>query len=169
MATLKSSPNQVTAAKALASFVILTVISIQSYAAILHRVCSRPIPLFCALPKEPGLYPFLDYPMYKTAHLEGESIDNYALIGVFADNTQKQLAPSDFGLSLYQFNRGLVEAVKTDNLSKIRDYTSAYNQISEPPFVQLQLENRPLVITADGVKEGVKAEVNRTPAASPAK
>jgi hypothetical protein len=155
---LQSKPG--TAAKVAASLAILSILSLQAFTAIFHRVCSRPIPILCSLAKDPGLYPFLNYPMYNKAHAEGATVDQYTLKAIFADGTQKQLSEENFSLSLYQFNTGVLKAIQNDDRPKIQQYIAAYNQANPQPFVTLQLETTPLVITREGVTEGKSKVIN---------
>jgi hypothetical protein len=157
----KHQSNHGTATKVAASFAIISILSLQAFTAVFHRVCSRPIPILCNLPKEPGLYPFLNYPMYNKAHPEGVSVSQFTLTAIFADGTQKQLTEEDFALSLYQFNTGLLKSLQNDDRPKIQQYIKAYNQSNSQPFVTLQLESTPLTITQEGVIEGTNKVINR--------
>lgn len=147
--------NRIAIAKVSASLIILVAISLQAYSAILRIACDfATIPLLCTLPDEPRLYPFLDYPMYSVARKEGISVNQYKLIAIFEDKTEKQLSAEDFELSKYWFTVGVLAAFRDNNHSKIRQYVEAYERTENRPFVALRFDNIPLVITREGVREG---------------
>lgn len=147
--------NRIAIAKIGASFIVLVTISIQAYSAILRIACDfATVPLLCALPDEPRLYPFLDYPMYSVARKEGISVKRYKLIAIFDDGTEKQLSAEDFELSKYWFTVGVLAAFRDNNHSKIHQYMEAYERTGNRPFVALRFDNDPLLITREGVQEG---------------
>lgn len=154
--------NRKTLTKLGVSFIILTTISIQVYSAILRIACDfAAIPLLCALPDEPRLYPFLDYPMYSVARKEGVSVNQYKLIAIFDDGAEKQLGAEDFQLSKYWFTVGVLAAFRNNNHQKIKQYVEAYERTGNRPFVALRFDNQPLAISREGVLEGTP-EVGET-------
>lgn len=157
--TGKLTPNNPAVAKGLLSLLIVATVSIQAYTAVLRVVCSKgSIPLFCDLPAEPGLYPFLDYPMYDGIEQEGASVPNYRLIAIFADGTERQLIPEDFGLSSYWFNTRLLPAFEDQQAEQIESYVAAYKAAGSQPFDALRFEDNSLTITREGIVEEVAPE-----------
>ena len=139
-------------AKGLISLVIVAIASMQAYTAVLRLACSKvSVPLVCDLPAEPGLYPFLDYPMYDGIEQEGVSVPNYRLIAIFADGTEQQLSPEDFGLSSYWFNTRLLPAFEKRQADQIKAYVAAYRASGSQPFEAVRFEDTSLIITREGI------------------
>ncbi|MGB7085868.1 MAG: hypothetical protein WBD47_09965 [Phormidesmis sp.] len=109
------------------------------------------IPVFCALPEDPDLYPFLNYPMYDNVQAEGVEVSQFVLVAVFADGTEKALSAEDFEVSSYWFNGSIMNAFQKEDDAKIRQYVAAYQNAGSKPFVALRLDDQPLKITEDGV------------------
>lgn len=142
--------------KILISVVIITTLSAQAYTAFLRMACNSVfIPLFCSLPTDPSLYPFLDYPMYSAIKKEGVTVPLYRLVAIFDDGTEKQLHPEDFGLSLYWFNTRLLPAFQAEQALKIKSYVLAYEKAGNRPFVAIRFENNRVKITKEGIMSGV--------------
>jgi len=140
-------------AKAIFSLLILSTIAVQLQSALLTNACHLLKTPLCALPAEPDLYPFLDYPMYSRARTEAEAtVDKYKVIAVFADGSEKQLKGEDFGLSPYWFVGSLVPAFAEQDTSKITDYIEAYDARGNPPFVGFRVDMLSMAVTAEGLR-----------------
>ena len=140
--------------KAVVSLAILLVVSIQIYTSIVRVAYSgSAIPFVSELPEDPGLYPFVNYPMYRGVQPEGISVPRHTLIATFEDGTEQQLKAGDFGLSSYWFNTGVVQAFIDKDDLQIAQYVDAYQKVGGKPFVALRLDNSPLTITRGGVVE----------------
>lgn len=138
--------------KLMASLVIVGTISAQAYMALLRMACnSKDIPVFCDVPTDPSLYPFLDYPMYSEAHKEGATVPNYTLVAIFEDGSEKTLTPEDFGLSPYWFNTGLLPAFQAKNALEVSSYLADYTAAGNSPFIAFRFENNLFTITKEGV------------------
>lgn len=138
--------------KLMASLVIVVTISAQAYMALLRMACnSKAIPIFCDVPTDPSLYPFLDYPMYSESYPEGTTVPNYALVAIFEDGSEKTLAPEDFGLSPYWFNTRLLPAFQAKKPSEVSSYLADYESAGNLPFVAFRFENTLFTITKSGV------------------
>jgi len=137
------------------SLVIVGTLSTQAYMALLRMACnSKAIPVFCEVPTDPGLYPFLDYPMYSKAYREGTTVPDYTLVAIFEDGTEKTLTPEDFGLSAYWFNTSLLPAFQAKQASEVSAYLADYEAAGNSPFVAFRFENTLLTITKAGVVTG---------------
>lgn len=158
--------NKQRIAKLAASSIIFAVFFLETYTAILHRACNPSKLAFCNMTKDPGLYPFLNYAMYKEAHLEGDFVNRYTLIATFENGTEKPLEADDFALPLYEFNTGAIIAISQNDQPKIQQYIKSYRQAGSPPFKTLRLDNHPLLITSKGVIEGSPAVINNISANS---
>jgi hypothetical protein len=112
------------------------------------------------------LWPFIDYPMYSQIHREGDRLDvYYPVFAAFEDETEKQLAPNDLGLSLFKYQDVFVSAIfcaatgalpiarreckpaEGDRVKELlRDYQGRVGQ----RVVRLRVEDYPLIFTKDG-------------------
>lgn len=155
--------KKLSAAKTLLSFLILSVVSVQLYSAVLIAGCKViKIPL-CYLPDEPGLYPFLDYPMYARAKAEGDVVKQRQLMAIFSDGTEKPLQAEDFGLSPYWYLATVLPAFENQKLDKIKTHIEAYQQQGNQPFVAFRVDVLPTTVSADGVIANEKIIGDRVP------
>lgn len=155
--------KKLSAAKTLLSFLILSVVGVQLYSAVLIAGCQViKIPL-CYLPDEPGLYPFLDYPMYARAKAEGDAVKQHQLMAIFSDRTEKQLQAEDFGLSPYWYLATVLPAFEAKKMDKIKTHIEAYTQQGNPPFVAFRVDVLPTTVSADGVMTEEKVIGDRVP------
>ncbi|MGC1308970.1 MAG: hypothetical protein WA885_17220 [Phormidesmis sp.] len=147
-------------AKAAISSVVLAAIFAQAYTGIIRLACGgSDIPYVCGLPEDPGLYPFLNYPMYRETRAEGTSVSQYTLVATFKDGSEKLLNAEDFDLSSYWFNSGVVKAFREKEDSKIAEYVETYNKAGNQPFVSIRLDDSPLTITREAVIESAPSVV----------
>ncbi len=147
--------NRQAVAKGLISLIIIATVSVQAYTAFLKMACSQvSIPLYCDLPQDPGLYPFVSYPMYSEVKPEGVSVSHLKLIAIFSDGTEKQMAPEDFHISPYWFNTRLLPAFREKQASKVTAYIAAYEAAGNPSPNAIRFETNSSVIIRKGVTEG---------------
>lgn len=73
------------------------------------------------------------------------------LIAIFADGTEKNLTPEDFGLSLYWFNSRLLPAFGDQNISEIAAYITDYETAGNQPFVAVRVKNNLYVVEQEGI------------------
>jgi len=80
----------------LLSLVIAAVLVLQTAASfdIFPKLFSRPSYV---------LWPFMNYPMYRTAHYEGTVIARFHVLGQTAERVEVELTPEDFGLNFRKF------------------------------------------------------------------
>lgn len=141
--------------KLMVSVVIVGTLSVQAYMALLRMACnSKAIPVFCDVPTDPSLYPFLDYPMYSAVYKEGTTVPNYTLVAIFEDGSEKTLTSEDFDLSPYWFNTRLLPAFQAKKAVEVSSYLADYEAAGNPPFVAFRFENTVLTVTKAGVVTG---------------
>ena len=111
--------------KIFTSLLIVSVISVQLYSAVLRGGCRViSLPLLCDLPEEPGLYPFLDYPMYSKVKAAGTAVEQKQLVAIFAEGGERVLRPEDFGMNEYWFIGTLLPAFERKNRQKLRSISA---------------------------------------------
>jgi hypothetical protein len=148
--------------KAIICAVIVTCIALQTYAGIIKLACSGvELPYICNIPEDPSLYPFLNYPMYRSAKPEGVIVPKFAVIATYPNGTEKQLTAEDFALSDYWFTRGIIYSLDKKDDAKTQEFIRDYEQSGKPPFTSLRLDVTPLAIERKGVIEGEPYTVNQ--------
>lgn len=98
-------------------------------------------------------WPFVSYPMYNAAHFEGESINQYRLIGISGQD-EIEIGPYDLGMNYFTFRRGAIRAMLDGNEAAMRQYASLYESRCGKTLKSFRLENRPLILTRQGPKPG---------------
>ena len=136
--------------KAAISIVIIFVLTLGAISALNFKLIYKP------LRGSPDLWPFLDYPMYSTAHYEGEEIEHYAVFGTLEDATEVPILPEDFGLHFWIFRRTFVFAMLGDDQKQIKDYAELYNSRHNKYLTGLRLENHPLILSGNGANPGLR-------------
>lgn len=84
-------------------------------------------------------WPFLDFPMYSTAHYDGDRISRRSVLGIRPDGSEVEISGSDFGIGAWDF-RQFTNALERNNheivLSFVHSYESTRNELlSEIRFV----------------------------------
>ncbi|MEO1395424.1 MAG: hypothetical protein AAFV90_21180 [Cyanobacteria bacterium J06634_5] len=151
--SVSTQNSQQTLAKSAITFAVMFVVLMQCYAGFRRVVCGQSIPLICELPKDPNLYPFLNYGMYSRTKKEGVAVAQYHLMAVFADGSEKRLMPEDLGTTDYWFHGMILRSLAGKDDSKIGPFIQAYEAAGNPSFVTLRLDNNPLVVTREGIDE----------------
>jgi len=126
-----------------ASLVILTVLLLQGVA-----VCGSVSSL---------LWPFTDYPMYRAAHHEGETMHEYTVIGVLDDGREVPITRGALGFKVWQFDKHLVEPLRrreldADDRGRLSLAVGHYQRISKHRLAALRLESQPYVLTKVGLR-----------------
>jgi hypothetical protein len=148
--------------KSIILIIITSCIALQTYAGIVKLACSGVELLYvCNIPEDPSLYPFLNYPMYRSAKPEGVIVPKFALIATYANGTEKQLTAKDFNLSDYWFNKGIIHSLNEKENSKVYEFIEAYERSGNQPFASLRLDVTPLAIERKGVIQGEAYTVNQ--------
>jgi hypothetical protein len=94
--------------------VIVGVLCLQTYAAFVDA--SR------------ALWPFTDYPMYSTAHYEGEVVRRRSIEAVCADGRTILLTPKHFGVAYYRFTREPLVAILTSSIGGLEPFLFAIRE-----------------------------------------
>jgi hypothetical protein len=100
------------------------------------------------------LWPFLDYPMYRTAHYAGESVPRYRVVGIAADGREVEMDPASLGLSFFKHLHGPVEALETGDAERFAIFADVFRERQGTTIVAARLENHPVVIDTSGTREG---------------
>jgi hypothetical protein len=96
----------------------------------------------------PGLWPFIDYPMYAHCYYQGAQIDRVRFIGISADSRELHLTPEELG-----FSRLL--PVKKMDWQQIIQRVESYSAARRWRLVRLRAEDHPLILSRDGIRRGM--------------
>ena len=91
--------------------------------------------------------------MYSIVKQEGVSVPHLKLIAIFADESEKQMASEDFGISLYWFNTRLLPDFQEKKASKVAAYIAAYEAAGNLLPIAIRFETNTSTITQKGVTE----------------
>ena len=133
--------------EAVVSVIIATVLGLQMLAVL--------NPFLGILNERDGyLWPFLDYPMYYSAHHPGEPVNHFVLVGLLADGSEQLIRPADLGLDPLQFFDGPVAAVRSVDRASLRVFLDHDERRRRQALVAVRLENRPVALGAHGLEAG---------------
>lgn len=132
--------------RSLVSALIVTVLGLQTIAAL--GVTLGP------LHASPFMWPFLSYPMYSAPHFEGDSIPRYRVVATTTDGTQIEVTPKTLGTNFWihrnAFLKPLLNPDRRDDLVPGIELVERRHGVR---LVEVRLEDRPLVLTGNGVLE----------------
>jgi len=128
------------------SIVILTTLFLQGIAAFGIQ--------FGPIEKQPFLWPFLNYPMYGSARLEGDEINFETLIGILPDSTEVLIEPDDFSMPFFLFRKQVLAAIRREDRVELQQHRAFYESRHDRQLIGFRLENRPLMVTREGLVEG---------------
>jgi hypothetical protein len=95
-------------------------------------------------------WPFLDYPMYKRSHRQGEPIDQFVLYGTVAGSTERVLQSADFDLNDWKFMAGPLRAMRNQDEENLRLYLELFRRRHHQDLVALRLETHPVTVGREG-------------------
>jgi hypothetical protein len=130
---------------ALVSAVIVAVLVLQAVATfdLFPRLLGRPSSYF---------WPFLDYPMYRRAHYEGETIEVYRVVGLLEGGGETVIEPADLGLSFWKFRDGFVWAIRQRDGARLAVYAEHYRARAGRRLAALRLERAGHRVTRAGIE-----------------
>lgn len=128
------------------SFVIVVTLSLQLYAGFRD-------------PDQWG-WPFVAYPMYRGAHYENERLHHdFTAYVVLADGSRAQISPGDLGMDWWRFRENVVGAMFAEDTEALQTTVDQYCQQHEARVIGLELEDMGVVVTRNGMKDGLPPEV----------
>jgi hypothetical protein len=103
------------------------------------------------------IWPFVNYPMYKQAHYEGESVHiRYMVFGILEDSTEVPILPEDLGLNFWKFDgihgEGFVPAIRSGDEKRLNSYVQEYQKRKGKKLAGLRLEDQPFILSPKGAK-----------------
>lgn len=140
------------------SAIILAVLTLQAIAALnALRSISRRIAI---LEPDPFMWPFMGYPMYSPSHHLGDEIAQYSVIALLPDSTGVPVTPLTLNAGFWIWRRSLVNVLRSDSRSTpekvdmLRPIARMLGVRHDYEVVGFRLEDRPLILMREGVREG---------------
>lgn len=131
---------------AFVSIVIVIILSLQLYAGFRD-------------PDQWG-WPFVAYPMYRGAHYENERLHHdFTAYVVLADGSRELVSPESLDMSWWQFRENVVGAMFAEDIESLQTTVDRYCQQHDAEVVGLELEDMGVVVTRNGMKDGLPPEV----------
>jgi hypothetical protein len=136
----------------LLSLVIAAVLVLQTAASfdIFPKLFSRPSYV---------LWPFMNYPMYRTAHYEGTVIARFHVLGQTAERVEVELTPEDFGLNFRKFQDIAIPAIRRRDVAQVAMFAEIYREKSGNRLVGIRVEQHGDILTRDGLRPAPPAEL----------
>jgi hypothetical protein len=111
-------------------------------------------------------WPFTDYPMYREAHHEGETLHDYLVVARLDDGTERRVGRKDFNLNVWQFQKEVLQPmtrrqVADEDRARLRRAVELFEAKHARRIVALRLEDRPHVLSRRGVQAAPERIVGR--------
>ncbi len=105
-------------------------------------------------------WPFVNYPMYsQPRHFEGDAVNRYFLYGTLEAGVEVLIRDKDLKLDPREFIWGPVEDILKDRVDSLKHYIALYQKLYGQRLISLKLENHPVTLMADGLREELPATV----------
>lgn len=108
-------------------------------------------------------WPILAYPMYETAHFEGDRLDHdVTAYAVLSDARRIEVTRSDLNMGFWVFWYNVVMPIEHQRLDLLEPVIGRYCGQFDGQVTALQLEDKGIAIGRDGPVEGLPPEVIAT-------
>jgi hypothetical protein len=105
-------------------------------------------------------WPLVAYPMYKTAHFEGERLDHALNVYVILPNAEKApITPSDLNMGFWLFLDHVVMPIRNGRTDVLKPLVARYCNEHDGQVVKLRVEDMGTAIGRDGPVEGLPPEI----------
>jgi hypothetical protein len=105
-------------------------------------------------------WPLLAYPMYETAHYEGERLhDDLTAYAILSDSTRVEVNRSDLGMDFWLYWYNVVQPIRHARVDLLEPVLERYCEQSGNRVIALHVEDRGVAIGRDGPIEGLPPEV----------
>jgi hypothetical protein len=112
---------------------------------------------------DPGRWgwPFIAYPMYKTAHFEGERVRYEFEVYVVHEDSSENLLSSD-GIPWWIFKRKMVNSLMKGQRDNVQPLVTAYCEKTGKQVAALRLQDMGVALARDGLVYGLEPEILAT-------
>ena len=88
------------------------------------------------------------YPMFKTAHYDGDRFDDFRVYAVLTDDTKLQIEPGDVGMSYWIFRQNVVGGLLNDRVEKLAPIIDRHCDQSKGAMARLEVSDIGVAISA---------------------
>jgi hypothetical protein len=104
-------------------------------------------------------WPMIAYPMYSTAHFEGERLNHdLTAHAVLADSTRVPMGRDDVDMAFWIYWYNVVQAIRQGDLTRLEPVLRRYCQEFDNQVVRFVVEDSGVAIGRDGPVEGLPPE-----------
>lgn len=105
-------------------------------------------------------WPFLAYPMYSTAHYDGERVVyDVKVYGVLKDLSRIELKRSDLGMDFWVFRYNVVQPIRHGYLSALSPIIDLLCRQNRGDLIRLEYEDMGVAISRTGLVYGLEPVV----------
>jgi hypothetical protein len=110
---------------------------------------------------DPGrrTWPMIAYPMYRTAHYDGDRFDEYEVYAVLKDGTKLPIDRDDLGMSWWLFRNNVVRDIQSGQVEGLTAMIDRYCDESKGALARLEVSDTGLAISAQGLVTGLEPQV----------
>jgi hypothetical protein len=106
-------------------------------------------------------WPFIPYPMYKTAHYEGERLlYQYKVFARHADSSEVLISARD--MPFWIFKLKMIDGVMTGNRPRVQPLVTAYCKRTGKQVVSVRVEDMGVALSRKGVARGLPPQMLAT-------
>jgi hypothetical protein len=105
-------------------------------------------------------WPILAYPMYETAHFEGERLDHELTThAVLADSRRVEIKRSDLDMGFWIYWYNVVQPIRHADLDRLAGLIQHYCREYDNQLIRLEVQDLGIAIGRDGPVEGLPPQV----------
>ena len=104
-------------------------------------------------------WPMVAYPMYKTAHYDGERFDEYDLYAVLRDNSRIRIDPAELGMGYWIFRQNVLDGLLLDRVEPLSPIIARYCDQSRGATMRLEVSDRGLAISSHGLVANLEPQM----------
>jgi hypothetical protein len=99
-----------------------------------------------------SFWPFISYPMYRSAHYEGAVLPRFRVFGRTLAGSDVEITPPDLGLNLRKFQDIFVAALRQPDMPLVDAFAEIYRRRTGMRLIAIRLERHGQVLTRDGLQ-----------------
>jgi len=105
-------------------------------------------------------WPILPYPMYHSAHFEGDRLDHeFSVFAILSDGRRVPIKQSDMNMNFHLFRFNVVQPIEAADVDALGPVIDKYCELHDDQVVKLQVEDQGVAIGRDGPVEGLPPEI----------
>lgn len=113
--------------------------------------------LACVGRINPNYWPFLNYPMYRTARSASDTIVEYVVRATTEEGSEIHVTKEDLGVNHFKFRGGFIAALKAGDAGRAQVYAEIYRQRRGRSIRAFRLSTREIAWADGEVRAGSEA------------